>query len=161
DLVLRRAQGDFYGGRLTGSFEAVLTAAPAYTFNAAMNPGNLCAFAAATPTLGGPVSGKAFGEMLPPARGGQSRDPLGPLTGTGEVRARDAMVRGINFAFDNRGAETTATEGRFNEVAAKFRVAAGKIHLDESLFSSREGQFQATGDLDFARGLNLSAQSVG
>jgi hypothetical protein len=161
DLVLRHAQGDFYGGRLAGNFEAVLTAAPAYTFTAEINRVNLGALAAATPLLAERLMGIASGDLTLTARGLEKHDLLASLAGEGALRARDAMVRGINFPSDNRSAGAAEAESRFNEVTAKFHLASGKIHIDESLFSGREGVIQATGDLDFARGLNLRAESAG
>src|SRR5262249_13460425 len=162
-VVLHRAQADFYGGRMTGEFDARLSPVPSYSLTAEVSRANLAALAGATPALAGRFAGVASGELTLAPRGIGSSRLLASLNDQGALQVRDAALRGIDFASEGQNSPEppAAGEDRFSAVSAKFHVTAGHVHVDESLFSGRETQFEAAGDVDFARRLDFRVQYTG
>jgi hypothetical protein len=161
NILLLGAQGDFYGGRVTGEFEAQLTAVPYYRFRGQVNRTNLADLVATAPPLAGRLAGLASGELTLAARGIAPQDLVDSLEGDGSLRIRDAVLRGHpaiggEEAFgDSQGGSEEYSGG----ASAKLHVGGGRVRVDQLLFAGREGQFDLAGSVDFARHLDLLVQS--
>ncbi len=163
DLVLRRVQGEFYGGRVTGEFEARLSGAPTYAFRGHIARTNLAALAAATAPLAGRFAGLASGELTLAARGIERKDLLASLEGGGTLDVRDAVIRGPDLLseFEDVVSEPQAgSEGYFGGATGSFRVVGGSVHLEQFLFAGHDEQFEVVGKVDFTRRLDLRIQSI-
>ena len=112
-IVLRRAQADFYGGRLSGELNALLTADPFYSFRGRIDRVDLAPMTNASAPLAGRFAGLAAGELNFEAHG-IGREPLAAsLAGEGVLRIRNAVLRGIDL-----GADLGSDEAR-NKAQAK------------------------------------------
>ena len=178
-LVLHRAQGDFYGGRVEGEFSASLAAAPSYSFRGRVDRVDVGLLSDSTNSLAGHFTGLADGE-LSLAAGGAGRQPFAAsLEGEGVLRLRNITVRGIDLGpnpsadrvFERTEAragalrarateQDVAAEARYSSAAGSFHVAAGQVRIDQLLLVGRDEQLEVDGTVDFARQLNLRARSV-
>ncbi len=140
-IVLRRAQADFYGGRLSGELNALLTAEPFYSFRGRIDRVDLALLTNASASLAGRFAGLAAGELNFEARG-IGREPLAAsLEGEGVLRVRNAVVRGMDLSPDRtsgRGPEQSpgqkiadsGTSSRFRVAAeTRYSTAAATFHV--------------------------------
>ncbi len=151
NLVVRRAQADFFDGRVTGDFEAQVSASPAYSFHGQFERVNLAALALATSSLEGRLAGMAAGEVTLSARGIGREQLLASLSGAGKLQARDALVRGIDFSngtvtseqktADTKPAESRAGEARTVDARADIAKQADIKSGAESRFTSAAASF--------------------
>jgi hypothetical protein len=175
NLALRHAQAEFYGGRVTGTFEARFAAVPAYAVHGEFSRVNLAAFAATFPSLPARVSGSAAADFTLSAHGAEAADLLSSLQGDGALRVREPVLRGLSISDSSDFAadpEPVTPETRFTSAAASFHIAGGAIHADQfslvgpdSQHDQQHGpqhdqQFELTGSLDFAGHLDLRVQQV-
>jgi hypothetical protein len=169
NLVVRRAQADFFDGRVTGDFEAQVSASPAYSFHGQFERVNLAALALATSSLEGRLAGMAAGEISLSARGIGREQLLASLSGAGKLQVRDALVRGIDLlngtvAVDARAADTRLSEGRVGETrtidarAADVTKPANIKSAAESRFTSAASTFHVGGGLVQIERLSLATR---
>lgn len=162
-MTLHRVQSEFYGGRLTGDFAARLSAAPTFDFRGQVARTDLAALAAVAPSLAGRFAGLASGDLTLSARGGSAADLSKSLEGQGVLRIRDAVLRGFDFssAEEESPVDSLPRGGdHFGGASAKFHFAPGSIRVDQLLFAGRDEQFELSGNVDFARRLDLRIQSI-
>jgi AsmA-like protein len=171
NLALRDAQAVFYGGRLTGDFEARLSPAPAYSIRARIDRANLTDLAAATVSLAGRFAGLASGDLRLAAHGVGRDDLLKSLQGDGTLRVRDPLLNGLLPASLPSGLDGSRTaarageapasvEDRFGLATASFHVAGEHIVVDELSLAGREAQIEARGTVDFAKRLDFRVAST-
>lgn len=175
NLTLRGAQADFYGGRVSGDFEARLSPDPAYSIRARIDRANLTDLAASTDSLTGRFGGLASGDFQLGAQGVGRDDLLRSMQGAGTLRVRDPLLNGLlpNVdAFRNtpRGGEmssaampapaTTSPEDRFGLATASFRVAGEQIVVDEISLAGRDTQLEVRGTVDFAKRLDFHVSAA-
>ncbi len=174
-IVLRRAQADFYGGRLSGELDALLTAQPFYSFRGRIERVDLASMTDASPSLAGRFAGLAAGELTLQARG-IGREPLAAsLEGEGVLRVRNVLVRGLDLgpqrdldrdagpkspAPGSAGDSESAAETRYSTAAATFHVAQGRVLLNQVLLVGRDEQLELEGTVDFARQLDLRVRPL-
>lgn len=179
NIALQRAQADFYGGRVTGEFDATLAAAPSYAFRGRVDRVDLGLLSGASNPLASRFAGLAAGELSLTARGIGRRQLATSLEGEGVLRLRNVMLRGVGLGADRPSDRNTerslartlaaaaktseadsAPESRFNSAAATFHVASGLVRLDQLLLVGRDEQLEVDGTVDFARVANLRARSL-
>ena len=162
-IVLRRAQADLYGGRLSGELNALLAAEPFYSFKGRVDRVDLALLANASTPLAGRFGGVAAGELAFDARG-IGREPLAAsLEGAGALRVRNAVVRGLDLgsgrsldrARTRASHSEPAAETRYGTAAAAFHVVGGRVRMDRVLLSGRDEQLAIDGTVSFARQLDL------
>jgi hypothetical protein len=165
-IVLRRAQADFYGGRLSGELNALLAAEPFYSFRGRIDRVDLASLTNASVPLTARFAGLVAGELTFEARG-IGREPLAEsLEGEGVLRVRNAMVRGLDLSPDQipgqklpapgrAGDSEPAAEARYSTAAATFHVADGRVLLNQVLLVGRDEQLELDGTVSFARQLDL------
>ena len=171
NLALHGAQAVFYGGRLTGDFEARLSPDPAYSIRARIDRANLADLATSTASLAGRFAGLASGDLRLAAHGVGRDDLLKSLEGDGTLRVRDPLLSGLLPASvpsildvsrtAARAGEVPAfaapasVEDRFGLATASFRVAGEHIVVDELSLAGRDAQFDARGTVDFGKRLDF------
>jgi len=178
-IVLRRAQADFYGGRLSGELNALLAAQPFYSFRGRVDRVDLALMTNASASLAGRFAGLAAGELTFEARGIGREALAASLEGEGVLRVRNAAVRGLDLGADrssDRGSDQSpgqkllalgrsgdselATEARYSTAAATFHVADGRVRANQILLVGRDEQLELDGTVNFARQLDLRVRSV-
>jgi uncharacterized protein involved in outer membrane biogenesis len=178
-IVLRRAQADLYGGRLSGELNALLTAVPFYSFRGRLDRVDLRLLTNASPSLAGRFGGVAVGELELDARG-VGREPLAAsLEGEGVLRVRNATLRGLDLGPDRSldrgpdkdpdqklltparaGDSELGAETRYTTADATFHVAGGRVRMDQVLLIGRDEQLEVDGTVSFARQLDLRVRPV-
>lgn len=162
NLALRRAQAEFYGGRVSGTFEARFATVPAYAVHGELSRVNLAAFAAMFPSLPARVAGSAGADFTLSAHGGEVADLLASLQGDASLRVREPILRGlaVSDSPDFTASPESTAENRFTSATASFHIAGGAIHADQFSLVARDQQFELTGSVDFAGQLDLRVQQV-
>jgi len=161
-VVLRRARAELYGGQLTGDFEARWSAEPAYSFDGQLLRVDLSELAAAV-SLPGRITGSASGELKLGAHGNDRAALAASLQGQGLVQIREASLGNPEWmpgVSKNIPGHDPGTDHRRYGVTARFQVGAGRVRLDQLLLSRPEEEIEITGSVDFARRLDLRAQSL-
>ncbi len=178
-IVLRRAQADFYGGRLSGELNASLAAEPFYSFRGRVDRVDLGLLANASAPLAGRFAGLAAGELTLEARG-IGREPLAAsLEGEGVLRVRNAVVRGLDLgaalgsergpdqsplqrlpAPGRAGDSELGLETRYGTAEATFHIADGRVLMNQVLLVGRDEQLEIDGTVNFARQLNLRVRPL-
>jgi AsmA-like C-terminal region len=160
---LTRTQADFYGGRISGDFGAVVSAEPAYSFRGQVERVNAALLTEASPWLAGQFAGLVSGELKLAAKGIGRQALLSSFQGDGMLRSRDAVVPVVNAAWGDLGeADVPQAAGvrRFATGTVAFRVSDGSIHLDSLRLADRDRGFEVTGAVDFSRKLNLRVRPL-
>ena len=161
-ITLRQARADFYGGQLTGNFEAGLSAEPSLSFDgqfARVDLGDLAA-AASRP---GRVTGLASGDLKLAAHGLDRAALAASLEGQGLMHVGEAQF-GQTGAAPAVTAETVAesnlsVEGRPFAATARFQVSQGQVRLNQFQLTRPDQRMDITGTVDFAGRLDLRVQS--
>ncbi len=157
-ISLRRAQADFYGGKVEGSLDARLMSEPRYHFQARFDRVNLGALAGATVTLRERFSGGASGELDVVARGIGRENLLRTLEGRGTIRLRDAELRGFDLRATDLENSLRWGRSRFTSAEGAFSMANGKIKVEQLRLTNRAEGYQAKGSVDFSRRLDLEIE---
>jgi len=162
-FILRRAQADFYGGRLSGDFDASLGREPSYLFRGRVDRLDLGLMANATASLAGRFAGVAEGDVTLSAHGIGLQPLAASLEGEGVLRVRNAIVRGLDLALVapvRVGDPEPGGVTRYDTADATFHVAGGRVRMDQVLLLGRDEQLEVDGSVDFAQGLDLRVRSV-
>ncbi len=178
-IVLRRAEADFYGGRLSGELNALLSADPFYSFRGRVDRVDLALMTNASSSLAGRFAGLASGELTLAARGVGRESLAASLDGEGVLRVRNAIVRGLDLSPDrsvDRGSDQIpgqkvlppgrsgdsepATETRYSTAAATFHIAGGRVLMNQVLLVGRDEQLELDGSVSFARQLDLRVRPM-
>lgn len=157
-LNLRRAQADFYGGRLTGEFSAQLETEPRYMFQGQVDRTDLSALAALS-SVKNAFGGIGSGEVELAAHGLGRQALLASLEGQGFLQVQNASIDLLNSPLDLADSSFREVAGtRFRSSSIGFRVQDGKIRVDPWLLSGRQRQLEITGEIDFTRRLDLQVR---
>jgi hypothetical protein len=159
-LNLRRAEADFYGGRLSGEFSAQLGTEPRYAFQGQLDRTDLSALAALTSVKNG-FEGLGSGEVELAAHGIGRQALLASLEGQGFLQVQNASIDLLNSPLNLADGSFREIAGsRFRSSTVSFRVQDGEIRVDPWLLSGRQRQLEIIGDIDFSRRLDLQVRSI-
>jgi hypothetical protein len=159
-LILRRAQSDLYGGRLSGEFRAQLGNELRYSFRGQVDRTDLSALAALTSIKNG-LGGIGSGEVELAAHGLGRQALLSSLEGEGFLHVQDATIGFLDLPLGGTDAGFQDITGtRFRTSTVSFRVENGQIRVDPWLLSGRQRQLDIVGDIDFSRRLDLQVRSI-
>lgn len=158
-LLLRRAQADFYGGRVTGEFSAQLGGELRYSFRGQVDRTDLSALADLTSMKNG-FGGIASGELDLAARGVGREALVDSLQGEGFLHVQEATIGILDLPVESADIEIPRIGGnRFRSSSVSFRIENGHVRVDPWLLSARQRQVEIVGDIDFKRQLNLQVRS--
>lgn len=158
---LEDAEGEFYGGKVNGSFEGTLNAKPEYRLSAAVEHVNLASLAAATTTLRERFGGFASGRIQLMARGIDRADLAKSLEGKGELTGLGTQLRGLDLktamaarTFHTGAALWPSAEGTFAIKNEAIRIT--KLRLKDGATD-----VLAEGTIDFSHALDLQVRALG
>jgi hypothetical protein len=155
-VVLTDAAGQFYGGQVTGTFDADLSASPAYHVDLDFSRVDVSALAAATPALAGFTAVSAAGQVAFDARGANRADLVASLTCQGSVRATGPELLNFDLQKSLGGESAGAASTRFPAGAATFSCAQRTIDIQVlSLATGVDAAANGSGTIDFSRNLDL------
>jgi len=155
-IVLANATGQFYGGQVSGSFDADLSASPVYRADLDFSRVDASALAAATPALAGFTAESAAGQVSFVARGANRADLVASLTCEGSVRATGPEL--LNFELPKSLHDQSPITGstRFPSGSATFSCAQRRIDIQTlSLVTGADSTANGSGRIDFSRNLDL------
>ncbi len=159
-IALSNASGQFYGGRLGGSVDAILSAVPVYRTSFDFSDVSLSSLASASPKLVKLWSGSASGQIWLEAHGASRADLIGSLTCQGHARLSNAELRQFDISMplgDSGENETTL----FADGSATFSCGQGKVEFQKlDLLSGGGGWIQGTGSVDFARNIDFRLRAL-
>jgi AsmA-like C-terminal region len=159
-LELSDLDGQFYRGQLGGSWRADLEAIPKYEANLEFSDADLRALSAEFPSLADLFAGSASAQILFDLHGANRADLLSSLECRGTARVSAASVEGFNLADSIRAEAPRPGASSFQDAAAAFSCADGKIQFRDLLLTGSDLQWQAVGSVDYARSLDLRLRAV-
>ena len=171
-LVARHVQGDFSlngrliefkdasaqiaSGNVTGTVRAALAAVPEYHVKLNFAGVDLSDLTAAVPSLAGQFDGSASGEITLASHGGTRSDLVAALACDGTAHVSNAQLKQINLDATLRQGEFRTGAETFRDVNADFSCLDGSIDFRRLIFAAPTGRLDATGSVDFSRGLDLT-----
>ena len=154
-IKIRKAQADFFGGKVAGSLDARLFADPTYEFQGRFDRVNLSQLAHSVSFLNNRVAGTASATLSISAHGIGYKNLMGSMEGNGTLNAKNGRVSGIDFAAMFPGDDQDTSSDAFASLQGAFRIHAAGIDLTNFVLDHPQGRFQADGRIDFSHALNL------
>jgi uncharacterized protein involved in outer membrane biogenesis len=155
-ITIRKAQANFFGGKAAGNLEARLLADPSYQFRGRFDRVDLARLGQATPSLSNRISGVASATLDLATHGVGRENLVRSIQGDGKLDARNAQLRGLNFASLISAGNQDSLAGRFAAAQGNFTIGAGGIEVTDFVLENSQGRFQVDGRIDFSHALNLS-----
>ena len=152
-LNAQQIQAQLYGGTVSGSLEAILTAIPAYRFTGRVDSANAAAIAAESDSLARHISGSLSGSMEFSAHGVGRTQLFDSLEARGKFALSRAGIEGLNLKGDSPAAGPDS--GRFTLIQAGITLARREIDLQNLVLSAGAENYEGSGRMDFSRHLNL------
>ena len=155
-IVLTDATGQFYGGQVSGMFDAELSASPGLSSRLGFLARGYffarCRDAGARRIYGG-IRG---GQLSFVARGANRTDLLASLTCQGSVKADSPELVNFDLSKALGGRPQSSGSTRFQNGVATFSCAQRKIDIQSlGLATDSDTSVNASGTIDFSRNLDL------
>jgi hypothetical protein len=158
-LDVQQLSARFYGGNITGSLEAKLTADPVYRFLGRLDGVNAAALAGTSAVLKARLAGTLAGAVQFSAQGIGRDNLLASLEGRGNLAVSDAEVDGLDLGA-SQADSGIGRGGRYSSVRAAFFVGGRAIQLQSLVLAGTKEVYQGDGTVDFARRLVLNLRPV-
>ena len=152
---IRRAQADFFGGKISGSFDARLLPDPSYEFQGRFDRVDLAQLGRAMPFLNSRIGGNASATLTLSTHGIGRRDLVDSIAGQGTVNGRNIEVPGLDLSgvFPEDLPETASDA--FSSVQGTYRIQKNGIDLANFVLENSSVQLDAEGRIDFSHALNI------
>ena len=175
-IQVHKAQADFFGGNVSGKFDARLLADPSYEFQGRFDRVNLAQLASAMPFWNDRIAGTASATLSLAAHGIGRGNLVGSMEGSGALNARNAQITGLDLtrvfpgssgdglSVRDGGRDSARDSGRdiddpssnlFASVQGIFRIRDQGIDLANFVLDHPRGWLQAEGRIDFSHALSL------
>ncbi len=154
-IRIRKAQGDFFGGKISGSLDAQLVPDPSYEFQGRFDRVDLAQLGRAVPFLNNRIAGNASATLVLSAHGIGRQDLVGSIKGQGTLNGRNVELRGSNLSAAFPGDNPDAASELFASVQGTYRIQAGEIDLANFAMDNSRGRLEADGRIDFSHALNI------
>ncbi|HXN21654.1 MAG TPA: AsmA-like C-terminal region-containing protein [Candidatus Dormibacteraeota bacterium] len=158
---LEDAEGEFYGGKLHGSFEGDLNALPEYRVNATIERVNLSALVGATTTLRERFGGFASGRIHLTARGMDREELAKSLKGNGEFIGWGTQVRGLDLKAAMAARTFHTGTAQWPSAEGTFAINAREIRITDLRLKDGSTDMFAEGTIDFSHALDLQVRAPG
>jgi hypothetical protein len=157
---IRMGQADFFGGKISGLFDAQLLPDPSYEFQGRFDRVNLGELAKAVPFLNGRMEGNASSTLTLSAHGVGRQDLISSMQGQGTVEGKNIALRGIDLSSIFPGNNLDSESETFSTVQGTYRILAGGIDLSNFKLEASRGRLEAEGRIDFSHALNVRVHSA-
>jgi len=154
-LQVMGARAEFYGGDLTGTFEAQLNPLPAYHVVLNYAHVDLAAFSAASAPLASLFSGSAAGQISLTAAGSARSDLLASLACQGAAHVAGAELHNLTSKDSPLAAFLPGPRGTFRDASASFTCSNSKIEFQEVSLLAPNAELNGSGSLTFSRALDF------
>lgn len=152
---VRNAQADFFGGKISGSFDAQLLPNPTYEFQGRFDRVDLAQMGHAVPFLNSRIGGNASATLALSAHGIGRQDLSESMNGSGTISARNIELRDLGFPATFPGDSPNAATVSFSSAQGSFRIRDRAIELADFALDHLRGREEAEGRIDFSHTLNL------
>jgi hypothetical protein len=154
-IRIRKAQADFFGGKISGSLDAKLLPDPSYAFQGRFDRVNLAQLGLAVPFLNSRIGGNASATLTLSAHGIGRQDLIGSMQGQGTLNGRNAALSGLNLSAVFPGENPDTASDTFSSVQGTYRVQNRVIDLANFVLDNSRGRLVAEGRIDFSHALNI------
>ena len=154
-ITLRKAQADFFGGKVAGSFDARLFEDPSYRFQGHFERIDLAALGSSVPFLNNRLAGTASATLMLSAHGIGRESLTSSLEGEGVLNAQNAHFGGLDLTEVVSGDDSDSSATRFVSAQGKFRIGGAAINLTDCLLDDAHGRYQAEGQVTFSHTLDI------
>lgn len=156
---IRKAQADFFGGKISGSLDARLLPDPSYEFQGSFSHVDLAQIGRAVPFLNSRIGGIASATLTLSAHGIGRQNLSESLKGNGTISARNIELRGLEFPATFPGQEPGTATISFSSAQGTFRIQGRAINVSDFALNHLRGLEVADGQIDFSHALNLRLRS--
>ncbi|HEX3371475.1 MAG TPA: AsmA-like C-terminal region-containing protein [Candidatus Acidoferrales bacterium] len=157
---VRMGQADFFGGKISGLFNAELLPDPSYDFQGRFDHVDLAQLAEAVPFLKDRLDGTASSNLTLSAHGVGRQDLVSSMQGQGTLEGKNVALGGVNFSGLFSAADRGDSSETFSAVQGTYRILAGGIDLSSLVLDDARGTLQAEGRIDFSHALNIRVRSA-
>jgi len=154
------AGGDFYGGKIGGTFKAELGAAPVYRVGLDFSHVDLAAMSAVTTNFSNLFAGDASGEVSFDASGMTRADLLNSIACQGTARVSAAELRSISLEDSFHDVARRPGNSAFREATAVFSCAERQIQFQNVLLSGASQKIEGSGSVDFSQNLDFRLRQL-
>jgi hypothetical protein len=152
---IRKAQADFFGGKISGSLDAQLLPDPSYQFQGRFDHVDLAQLGRAVPFLNDRIGGNASATLALSAHGIGRQDLIGSMQGQGTINGRNVELRGSNLSGAFPGDNPDISPDLFASIQGMYRIQNKGIDLANFVMDNSRGRLEAEGRIDFSRALNI------
>jgi AsmA-like C-terminal region len=152
---IRKAKADFFGGNISGSFDAQLLPDPSYEFQGRFDRVDLAQLGRAVSFLNGRIGGNASATLTLSAHGIGRQDLVGSMQGQGTLNGRKVELRGSNLSAAFPGDTPDTAPDLFASVQGMYRIQNNQIDLADFVLDHSRGRLEAEGRIDFSHALNI------
>lgn len=157
---LDEAEGEFYGGKVTGSFDANLNKIPEYVADAEIDRVNLSALAATAATLQERFAGFASARIHLSARGIGREDLGNSLEARGEFIGSGIQVRGLDLKAAMTAKTLQTGMAQWPSAEGLFAINFRGIRITRLRLKDGATNILAEGTIDFSHALDMHARAV-
>jgi hypothetical protein len=154
-IRIQKAQADFFGGKISGSFDAQLLPDPSYAFQGRFDRVNLAQLARAVPFLNERIGGTASATLTLSAHGVGRQDLIDSIQGEGTLTGQNDTVRGLELRAEIPGDDPDPLPEPFTSIQGMYRIQNKEINLANFVLDNSRGRLEAEGRIDFSHALNL------
>ena len=158
-IRIRKAQAEFFGGKISGSFDAQLLPDPSYAFQGHFDRVNLAQLARAVPFLNERIGGSASATLTLSAHGVGRQDLIDSMQGEGTLTGQNDTVRGLELSAEISGDDPDPLPEPFTSIQGMYRIQHKGIDLANFVLDNSRGRHLAEGRIDFSHALNLRVHS--
>jgi hypothetical protein len=154
-IRIRKAQADFFGGKISGSFDAQLLPDPSYAFQGRFDRVDLVQLGRAVPFLNSRIGGNISAALTLSAHGIGRQDLIGSMQGQGTLTGRNTALTGLDLSAVFPGDNPDAAPDTFSTVQGMYRIQNKGIDLANFVLDNSRGRLEAEGRIDFSHALNI------
>ncbi len=159
-IHIRKAQGNFFQGKVSGSFDARLLPDPSYEFQGAFDRVNLAQLGRAVPFLNSRIGGIGSGSLTLSAHGIGREKLVDSIEGKGTIDARNVELRDFDLSSLFPAGDPVPRPALFSSILANYSINGRSIDLTDSVLDDSRGKVRAAGRIDFSHTLNLQVRSA-
>jgi hypothetical protein len=154
-ISIRQARADFFGGKITATLDASLSADPAYTFQGRFDRIDLAALGQAVPFLSDRMAGTASAVIALTAHGIGRENLVPSLEGSGTLTAKNVQLSGLDLPNAAVNESHNFSLAGISSAQGQFHVGEGVIDLRHFGLENSQGRFIADGQVAFSHALDV------
>jgi hypothetical protein len=154
-LRIRKAQADFFGGKISGSLDAQLLPDPSYAFQGRFDRVDLAQLGRAVPFLDSRIAGSVSATLTLATHGVGRQDLIASMQGQGTLNGKNVELRRSNLSAVFSGAIPDNAPDLFASIQGMYRIQNRAIDLADFVMDHSRGRLEADGRIDFNHALNI------